>query len=115
MNLTSEYTLKNGQILITANGYAGEDDFYLMYEIIKEKLSPQHMKFGVDSMCVDGSFIKDDITVRLSSESAYDYYCFLLDPSQLSAEQISTAKDWITMLVTEIRTKHDPVEAEEDW
>ena len=75
MNLTSEYKLKNGQLLITVNGYAGEDDFYLMYEIIKEKLSPQHIKFGVDSMCVDGSFIKDDITVRMSSESAYDYYC----------------------------------------
>ncbi|MCR5785290.1 MAG: histidine kinase [Eubacterium sp.] len=115
MNLTSEYVLKNGQILITANGYAGEDDFYLMYEIIKEKISPEHIKFGVDSMCVDGSFIKDDITVRMSSESAYDYYCFVLDPAVINAEQIEIAKGWIEMLVKEIRTKHDPVEAEDDW
>ena len=70
MNLTSEYKLKNGQLLIT---------------------------------------------VRMSSESAYDYYCFVLDPAVINESQIETAKVWIEELAKEIRTKHDPVEAEDDW
>ena len=33
----------------------------------------------------------------------------------INESQIETAKVWIEELAKEIRTKHDPVEAEDDW
>ena len=81
--MTQEIQLKNGSVLVSINGYSGESDFYAMYDIIKELLAPEHATYGVDSMCVDGSFRKDGILVRMSSECVTDDCCFHYDPTTL--------------------------------
>ena len=66
--MTQDIQLKNGQVLVSVTGYSGEEDFYLMFDIIKELLNPEHATYGVDSMCVDGSFRKDGLLVRMSED-----------------------------------------------
>ena len=113
MNPKTEHVLKDGSLLVTANGFFGEDDFYAMYDLIREIVSPDHITFGVDSMCVDGSFRKDEILVRISSESAYDFCCFLYDPAALSAADLARTQVWIDEVITrlnEIRTPHFDVD-----
>ena len=34
--MTQDIQLKNGQVLVSVTGYSGEEDFYLMFDIIKE-------------------------------------------------------------------------------
>ena len=102
MEKTTSHELKNGNILVTVNGYSGEEDFYRMYDIIKETLTPEAIKYGVDSMCVDGSFIKDGITVRMSSESAFDDMCFLYDAKKLTGEDIRKVENWIETIVDKV-------------
>ncbi|MCR4842880.1 MAG: histidine kinase [Eubacterium sp.] len=105
MSKTASYTLKNGSVLVTVCGHSGEEDFYAMYDVIKEVIEPERIKYGVDSMCVDGSFIKDGITVRMSSESAYDDMCFLYDPSKMTEEQVNTTLKWIDLIVDTFTAK----------
>ncbi len=116
MTDNSRYSLKNGQTLVTLNGYRGEDDFYRMYDIIKEIVSPDHIKYGVDSMCVDGSFQKDGMTVRMSSESAYDYMCLMYDEKSLPDGRLSLIDAWISEITERLHQWKAPREAEEeDW
>ncbi len=115
MTLTSSFELKNGQTLVTINGYAGETDFYAMYDVIKEKIGPDGIRYGVDSMCVDGSFEKGNIRIRMSSESAYDYMCLMYDKSEYTPEENETISGWTEMLANTMRAVHEPVEAEDDW
>ncbi len=67
MMTIQEMQLKNGSVLVSITGYCGETDFYAMYDIIKELLAPEHITYGVDSMCVDGSFRKDGTARVLAS------------------------------------------------
>ena len=45
--MTQDIQLKNGQVLVSVTGYSGEEDFYLMFDIIKELLNPEHATYGV--------------------------------------------------------------------
>ncbi len=103
--MTQEIQLKNGSVLVSINGYSGESDFYAMYDIIKELLAPEQATYGVDSMCVDGSFQKDGILVRMSSECVTDDCCFHYDPTALSPEEVEKVKGWITDIVTELHKR----------
>ena len=103
--MTQEIQLKNGSVLVSINGYSGESDFYAMYDIIKELLSPEHATYGVDSMCVDGSFRKDGILVRMSSECVTDDCCVHDDPTALTPEQVETVKGWINEIVAELHKR----------
>ena len=103
--MTQDIQLKNGQVLVSVTGYSGEEDFYLMFDIIKELLNPEHATYGVDSMCVDGSFRKDGLLVRMSSESAYDQCCFVYDPRQMSAEEVAKVQGWIDQVVAELHRR----------
>ena len=103
--MTQEIQLKNGQVLVSITGYSGEEEFYLMYDIIKELLQPEHITYGVDSMCVDGSFRKNDILVRMSSECITDYCCFHYDPTTMSEETVALVKGWINAIVTELHAR----------
>ena len=94
--MTQEMKLKNGSVLVAVTGYSGESDFYTMYDIIQELLQPEHATYGVDSMCVDGSFQKDGLLVRMSSECVTDDCCFHYD------EKI---KGWIDLVVTELHKR----------
>lgn len=100
--MTQEIALKNGSVMVAITGYSGEDDFYAMYDIIKELLQPEHATYGVDSMCVDGSFRKNGILVRMSSECVTDDCCFHYDAANMKEEEISQVKAWIQQIVTEL-------------
>ena len=103
--MTEEISLKNGSVLVSITGYSGESDFYAMYDIIKELLQPEHATYGVDSMCVDGSFRKEGILVRMSSECVTDFCCFHYDAANLSQEEITKIKGWIQIIVTELHRR----------
>ncbi len=97
-----EIQLKNGSVLVSVTGYSGESDFYAMYDIIKACIRPDEATYGVDSMCVDGSFRKDGILVRMSSECITDCCCFHYDAAHMSGEDIAQVKAWIAEIVAEL-------------
>lgn len=103
--MTQEIKLRNGDVLVSINGYSGEDDFYAMYDIIKELIEPEHITYGVDSMCVDGSFRKNGILVRMSSECVTDDCCFHYEESKMDGETVALIKEWIGMIVTELHNR----------
>ncbi len=103
--MIEEIQLKNGSVLVAITGYSGETDFYTMYDIIKELLAPEHITYGVDSMCVDGSFRKDGLLVRMSSECVTDDCCFHYDAKNMSPEDVEKVKGWIQEIVTELHRR----------
>lgn len=102
---TKEIALKNGSVMVSITGYSGETDFYAMYDIIKEILEPEHATYGVDSMCVDGSFRKNGILVRMSSECVTDCCCFHYDAKNMTEEEITSVKGWIDQIVEEMHKR----------
>lgn len=100
-----EMQLKNGSVLVSIDGYSGESDFYAMYDIIGELLQPEHATYGVDSMCVDGSFRKDGILVRMSSECVTDCCCFHYDAKNMALEDVEKVKGWIGQIVAELHNR----------
>ncbi len=100
-----EIKLNNGQILVSVTGYGGEEDFYLMYQVIQDLLSPEHITYGVDSMCVDGSFRRDGLLVRMSSECITDCCCLHYDPASMSEEDAGKVKGWIDAIVAELHRR----------
>ena len=103
--MTQEIQLKNGSVLVSINGYSGESDFYAMYDIIKELLAPEHATYGVDSMCVDGSFRKDGLLVRMSSECVTDCCCFHYDSPAMSPEDAAKVRGWIEQIAAELHAR----------
>ncbi len=97
--------LKNGTTLVSVLDYLGDEDFYAMYDIILELLHPDSPTYGVDSMGIDGSFKKDGLLVRMSSESAYDQCCFVYDPRNMSPEEIAKVEGWIDQVVAELHKR----------
>ena len=97
--------LKNGSVLVSVLDSLGDEDFYAMYDVILELLHPDSPTYGVDSMGIDGSFKKDGLLVRMSSESAYDQCCFVYDPAQMSEDEVSKIEGWIEAVVTELRRR----------
>lgn len=100
-----EIKLKNGSVLVSVTGYSGESDFYAMYDVIQALLSPEHITYGVDSMCVDGSFRKDRLLVRMSSECVTDCCCFHYDEKNLAPEDVEKIKGWIGEIVAELHRR----------
>lgn len=103
--MTQEIKLKNGSVLVAITGYGGEEDFYAMYDVIRDLLQPEHITYGVDSMCVDGSFRKNGILVRMSSECVTDECCFHYDEANLPPEEVQQIKAWIHEIVTELHQR----------
>lgn len=105
MEAIKELQLNNGQVLVSITGYSGEEDFYLMYKIIQDLLEPEHITYGVDSMCVDGSFRKNGVLVRMSSECVTDQCCLHYDPSAMSGDEVSMVKGWIDAIVAQLHLR----------
>lgn len=103
--MTQEIKLRNGSVLVAVTGYSGEEDFYAMYAVIQELLQPEHITYGVDSMCVDGSFRKGGILVRMSSECVTDDCCFHYDEASMDPEDVESVKGWIEAIVTELHKR----------
>ncbi len=87
--------MKNGQVLVSVRGRSGEEDFYELFDLVKQLLQPEHATYGVDSMCVDGSFRKDGLLVRMSSECVTDCCCFHYDPASMTPEDVEKIKGWL--------------------
>lgn len=100
-----EMQLKNGSLLVSVTGYSGETDFYAMYDVIKELINPEEATYGVDSMCVDGSFRKDGLLVRMSSECVTDCCCFHFDAKNMAADDVEKVKEWISAVVAELHKR----------
>lgn len=105
MEFLEEMTLKNGQILASVTGYSGEEDFYAMYAIVQELLQPDEATYGVDSMCVDGSFRKNGLLVRMSSECVTDECCFHFDPRTMTEEETATVRSWLDAVAAELHAR----------
>lgn len=99
MEYTSTYPMKRGNVLVTVNGFYGEEDFYLMHRAALEVLSPDNAGYSVDSMCIGGYLEKDGILLRTSSECPYDTCCFFYNADALDAQQLSSVKTWIEQIV----------------
>ncbi len=100
-----EMQLKNGTVLVSVTGYSGESDFYTMYDVIQEVLHPEEATYGVDSMCVDGSFRKDGLLVRMSSECVTDCCCFHYNPKDMTAGDVDKIKGWIQTIAEELHRR----------
>ncbi len=115
MNKTDTYTTKRGGTLVIVNGYRGEKDFYRMHDIINKLLAPETSGFSVDAMCVGGYFRKNNLLIRTSSESPYDYISFYYDPAAMTEEELVMIRAWIDTVVDEMHTVHAPVFVTDDF
>lgn len=102
MALYDEYTMKNGSVLVTVNGYDGEEDFYAMHDLINQLLQPEDSGYSVDSMCVGGYLKKDNILIRTSSESPYDCCSFFYNPTKMTADEAAKARSWIDTVIKKL-------------
>ena len=102
MSYTDIYPMKRGNVLVTVNGYFGEEDFYLMHQVICDELQPEDAGYSVDSMCIGGYMKKDGILLKTSSECPYDTCCFFYDASSLNDEETETVKKWIDTVVSKM-------------
>ncbi len=100
-----EIPLKNGSVLLSLNGYSGEEDFYRLFDLVKELLVPEEASFGVDSMCVDGSFRKDGLLVRMSSECVTDCCCFHYDAAAMTSEEVGLVRGWLEQIIGELKAR----------
>ena len=114
MSYTTEYKMKKGLVLITADGYLGDEDSYLIQDVIKEVLHPDSITYGVDSLGATGSFVKDGITVRMSSESPFDACCFDYKENDLTDEQKATLSSWLELVMEKVHEKKAPVDHSDD-
>ena len=110
MNLYDTYTMRNGSVLVAVNGYEGEEDFYLMHNIIKELLTPEDEGYSVDSMCVGGYLRKDGLLIRTSSESPYDCCSFFYNPTKMQPDEVEKVKGWIEAVINELHNRKKPAE-----
>ena len=102
MALTDTYQMKRGNVLVTVNGFLGEEDFYLLHKSAVEIMEPDDAGYSVDSMCIGGYLKKDGILLRTSSECPYDTCCFFYDASSLSEEQLTKVENWISTIAVKM-------------
>ena len=105
MALTDTYQMKRGNVLVTVNGFLGEEDFYLLHQSAIEIMEPDDAGYSVDSMCIGGYLKKDGILLRTSSECPYDRCCFFYDASSLSEGQLAKVQEWITAIAAKMNER----------
>ena len=90
--------LKNGSVLVELEGLGGESDFYSVFERMNEVIKPDFSRDSVDSLCVMGTFRKDGISVRMSSEGINEWVSFQYDAAALSDEDNTKVTGWLEAL-----------------
>ncbi len=91
-------TLPNGRIMTEFLRFGGEEDFYRAYALLSRVLRPEDSKYSVDSLCVSGSFKKDGLTVRMSSEGLSEHLSFVFGGAGWTAEDTEKAAGWLRLL-----------------
>lgn len=99
MNRTDSYRMKRGNVLVTVNGFSGEEDFYDLHRTAVAVLDPEDSGFSVDSMCIGGFLKKDGILLRTSSECPYDTCCFYYNEEELDEPDRDKVVSWIDAIV----------------
>ena len=102
MNLTDSYTRKRGNVLVTANCFFGEEDFYELHKTAVDVLEPEDSGYSVDSMCIGGFLKKDGILLRTSSECPYDTCCFFYNEEELDEKGKEKVTAWIDSIVARL-------------
>ena len=102
MKLTDTYPMKRGNVLVTVNGFFGEEDFYRLHEAALEVLDPDDAGYSVDSMCIGGFLKKEGILLRTSSECPYDTCCFFYNEEELSESDREKVTSWIGRIVSRL-------------
>jgi hypothetical protein len=95
-------TLPNGQVIAELPECVGEDAFYSVYSLVEERLAPESIRTTIDSLCVAGAFIKDGVSVRMSSEGTRECFTFMYDPRRMTAEDAEKARTWLNELAQAI-------------
>lgn len=99
MTRTDTYPMKRGNVLVTVNGFFGEEDFYLLHKTAVEILEPDDSGYSVDSMCIGGFLKKEGILLRTSSECPYDTCCFFYNENELDDAGREKVTSWINGVV----------------
>ena len=99
MTRTDSYRMKRGNVLVTVNGFFGEEDFYVLHRTAVEVLDPEDSGYSVDSMCIGGFLKKDGILLRTSSECPYDTCCFFYNEEDLDEKSREKVISWIENIV----------------
>lgn len=87
--------LPGGQTMTEIDGYGGDADFYTVYELVERLIQPEAQRTTIDSLCVGGSFRRDGITVRMSSEGITDNFSFVYDARGLSGAETEKLRSWL--------------------
>ena len=90
--------LKNGSVLVELEGLGGEADFYRVFDHMNQVIKPDASRDSVDSLCVMGTFRKDGISVRMSSEGINEWVSFQYDAAALSDEDNAKVARWLDEL-----------------
>lgn len=88
-------TLPNGQTMTEIAGYGGDADFYMVYGLVEELIRPDTQRTTIDSLCVGGSFRKDGISVRMSSEGITENFSFVYDTRAMSGAEAEKLRSWL--------------------
>lgn len=99
MSITDIYKMKRGNVLVSINGFFGEEDFNLIHKTAIEVMQPDDAGYSVDSMCIGGYLKKDGILLRTSSECPYDTCCFFYNENDLKDEELEKINKWIDDIV----------------
>ncbi len=91
----TDHILPNGQTMTEIEGYGGDTDFYTVYELVEKLVRPDTQRTTIDSLCIGGSFRKDGITVRMSSEGITDNFSFVYDTRGISGKDEEKLRSWL--------------------
>lgn len=93
-----ETQLNGGKIMAEIDGYGGDADFYTVYGLVESLIKPQAQRTTIDSLCVGGSFNRDGITVRMSSEGITENFAFVFDSGALDAQELEKLRGWLRLV-----------------
>lgn len=90
-----EHELANGQIMAEIIGYGGDADFYTVYDLVEKLIQPEAQRTTIDSLCVGGSFRRDGISVRMSSEGITENFSFVFSAAGLAPQELEKLRGWL--------------------
>ena len=99
---TTEHILKRGDVLVSIDGFSGEENYMKLYEIMKSVLAPDEIDYSADSLGIGGFIRKDGLLLKSGSDCPWDCCCFMYDPRGLTDVEVNTIKDWITQIVNNL-------------
>lgn len=104
-SIIKETVMENGSILVELEGYGGDADFFRIFDLVNSVLEPETSRTSIDSLCAMGTFRKDGIPVRMSSEGLTENVSFIYDASELDRAQLAKVRSWFKLLEIALRER----------